>query len=430
MSISISNRARLMERLPCFISERTEGVVLQSNGQKGWGMGMYDFLAGCEPMAVSPASFAQLNSWHQAHGDWALGYIAYDAKNELERLSSRHTSDIEVWNIRFFVPRYMFLVRNNQLELGYRPGWDSEESAAAYVQIILEHPQPDCAWLEEVQFQARVSKERYVQQVGRVQQAIQRGDLYEMNYSMEYYGHDASFDPARAYLHLQRVSPTPFSAFVKLHGVCVMSASPERYLYKKGRQLVSQPIKGTAPRHSQREQDLMSRNMLMESEKERAENVMIVDLVRNDLARVASRGSVDVTELCGVYPFQQVYQMVSTIRAQLKPGLTFADALAATFPMGSMTGAPKISSMNHIDALEEHRRGLYSGSVGYIDPQGDFDMNVVIRSLVYNLSSGYLSYMVGGAITNLSDPEQEYQECQWKALAIRKALQFRDEGAV
>ena len=157
--------------------------------------------------------------------------------------------------------------------------------------------------------------------------------------------------------------------------------------------------------------------------KERSENVMIVDLVRNDLAKTAIKGSVEVEELCKVYTFDQVHQMISTVISQVSDQVHPVDILKTTFPMGSMTGAPKISAMKIIETLEETKRGLYSGAVGYFTPEGDFDFNVVIRSILYNSSKKYVSYSVGGAITAKSDPLSEYEECLVKAKAMRQVLE-------
>ena len=202
-----------------------------------------------------------------------------------------------------------------------------------------------------------------------------------------------------------------------------MSASPERYIKKEGTKIISQPIKGTAKREDDFILDSILKNNLVSDEKERSENVMIVDLVRNDLSQTATKGSVKVEELCKIYTFDQVHQMISTVTSQVDKSTHPIDIIKSTFPMGSMTGAPKISAMKIIEALEETKRGLYSGAVGYISPSGDFDFNVVIRSILYNASNKYVSYSVGGAITAKSDPLNEYEECLIKAKAMRTVLE-------
>jgi para-aminobenzoate synthetase component 1 len=221
---------------------------------------------------------------------------------------------------------------------------------------------------------------------------------------------------------LDALSEAPFAAFHQQGHRFLLSASPERFLKREGRTLLSQPIKGTARRMSDAVEDERVKMRLSQSEKDRAENVMIVDLVRNDLSRIAAPTSVRVEELCGVHSFKTVHHLISSITAEMRDGASLFDVLAATFPMGSMTGAPKVSAMQIADALEHTNRGIYSGSIGYIDPQGHFDFNVVIRSLVYSRDREYVSCHVGGAITVRSHWDHEYDECLLKAEAVRSAL--------
>ena len=270
--------------------------------------------------------------------------------------------------------------------------------------------------------QSRISKEEYLSKVSEMLEHIHRGDIYEANFCQEYFAENRAIDPAKVFLDLNEISSPPFASFLKLEDYYLLSASPERYIKKEGNKVISQPIKGTASRAEDAEDDNKIIEMLSKDPKELSENVMIVDLVRNDISRVANKGSVQVDELCKVYSFKQVHQLISTISAELELGCTPVEVLQATFPMGSMTGAPKISAMKIIEDLEESKRGLYSGAVGYFTPEGDFDFNVVIRSILYNASSKYVSFSVGGAITSRSIPEQEYEECQLKAKAMLEAL--------
>jgi para-aminobenzoate synthetase component 1 len=276
---------------------------------------------------------------------------------------------------------------------------------------------------DPVDFTARVTREDYLSTVTALQRHILRGDCYEINFCQEFYAHPNHFDPFAAWQALSQASPNPFSVFYRLNDRYLLCASPERFLKKENNELVAQPIKGTAARilHDPIA-DLGQGQALYRSAKDRAENVMVVDLVRNDLSRVCRPGSVSVSELFGIYAFPQVYQMISTVRGELLPGLHWTDAIAANFPMGSMTGAPKNRVVQLIDQYESSRRGLFSGAVGYVDPAGDFDFNVVIRSLLYNEERRYLSYQVGSGITFYSDPAAEYEECLLKAQGIRKAL--------
>ena len=191
----------------------------------------------------------------------------------------------------------------------------------------------------------------------------------------------------------------------------MISATPERFPSRRGNKLISQPIKGTSSRKKNPERDQQLKTELLKDEKERAENVMIVDLVRKDLTKSAKAGTVKVEELFGVYSFPQVHQMISTITGEVKEGVDLAAILQATFPMGSMTGAPKRKVMQLIEQYESTKRGIYSGAVGYISPEKDFDFNVVIRSILYNAKEKYLGYLVGGGITAYSEPENEDEEC-------------------
>lgn len=252
---------------------------------------------------------------------------------------------------------------------------------------------------------------------------IHRGDIYEANFCQEFYAEDLQINPVQTFLKLNSISRPPFSTYLRLKDKYLLSASPERFLRKDGQRLISQPIKGTARRSHDPEQDRKLKRELQQNEKERSENIMIVDLVRNDLSHTAKPGSVQVTELCQVYSFMQVHQMISTVEAEIREGTSFAQVIKHAFPMGSMTGAPKISAMKIIEELEETKRGLYSGSVGYVTPDRDFDFNVVIRSILYNATKKYASYSVGSAITAKSIPHNEYEECLLKAKAMKEVLE-------
>jgi para-aminobenzoate synthetase component 1 len=276
--------------------------------------------------------------------------------------------------------------------------------------------------LNSIQVKPRMSRAEYLQTVRHVKEHLQAGDIYEMNLCIEFYAERVFTDPFSLYLKLTETSPMPFSCFLKMDARYLICASPERYLAKRGNRLLSQPIKGTAPRGADTKDDLRLAEELLKSEKEISENTMIVDLVRNDLSRVALPDSVRVEELCGLYSFPGVFQLISTVSCKTGKEITFDNILKASFPPGSMTGAPKISAMQLIERYEKSNRGLFSGAVGYLLPDGDFDLNVVIRSLFYNADTGYLSFQVGGAITLLSDPEAEYEECMVKASAMARVL--------
>ena len=276
---------------------------------------------------------------------------------------------------------------------------------------------------EPIKIKLRIHKDEYFNKVEAMLAHIHRGDIYEANFCQEFYAENARINPLLVYSKLNQISKPPFATFLKLQDKYLLSASPERYLKKIGNQIISQPIKGTAKRSKNKIKDNLLREALSKDEKERSENIMIVDLVRNDLSKTATKGSVQVEELCKVYTFPQVHQMISTITSVVNEKTHPVDVIKSTFPMGSMTGAPKISAMQIIEALEETKRGLYSGAVGYFNPEGDFDFNVVIRSILYNQSNKFISYSVGGAITAKSDPSKEYEECLIKAKAMREVLE-------
>ena len=278
-----------------------------------------------------------------------------------------------------------------------------------------------------VSIKPRITKEAYINTIEHLLKHIQRGDCYEINFCQEFFATDTLIDPLSVYEQLTAISPNPFSCFYKLENKYLLCASPERYLQKKGSHILSQPIKGTLKRNPDNaEADEQLKRQLQQSEKDRSENVMVVDLVRNDLSKVCKEGTVQVEELFGVYSFPQVHQMISTLTGELKDGIDLADILKASFPMGSMTGAPKRRVMELIEQYEKTKRGIYSGAVGYISPDKDFDFNVVIRSILYNANTQYLSYLVGGGITFYSDPEKEFEECLLKAEAIKKVLEGRE----
>lgn len=371
-------------------------------------------------------AFEKLQEYQDTTKDWIFGYLSYDLKNDVEDLESSNFDGLQFPELFFFQPKKLFFIRENKLEMHYLRMVDDEIDDDLEQIFQKGHFQDEFFSGEKrhVKVQPRISREVYLLKVREMMDHIQRGDIYEANFCQEFFAEDADFDPVQKFLALNAISEPPFATYLKNHEQYLLSASPERYLQKKGDQLTSQPIKGTAPRDlSNPENDKKLAIQLESDPKERSENVMIVDLVRNDLSKTAKRGSVEVTELCKVYSFPQVHQMISTVKATLEEKIPPVEVLRTTFPMGSMTGAPKISAMEIIESLEETKRGLYSGAVGYFDPAGDFDFNVVIRSILYNASKKYVSFSVGGAITARSEPEKEYQECLVKAAALKKVLE-------
>lgn len=374
--------------------------------------------AGVENDIVSSSehSLNHLETSLNKNKDWLFGFFSYDLKNQVENLESNNTDNLWWPDFYLFSPQILLFISDNEVEI--QTTLSVRESADFIWKEICSTTTLTGKINPEKGFNARISKKEYLENVEKLRTHILRGDIYEINYCQEFYTY-SEFDPFSGYQQLSNISPTPFSCFLNLHKNYLLSASPERFLKKTGDTLISQPIKGTTKRGTTPEDDLALIEKLSNTTKERAENIMIVDLVRNDLSKVAQKGSVKVEELCGIYSFKQVHQMISTVTAQTNTN-SIHKILKATFPMGSMTGAPKISAMKLAEKYETTKRGLYSGAVGYIAPNGDFDFNVVIRSLQYNSENNYLSYMVGGAITYLSDAEQEYDECILKAAAINK----------
>lgn len=366
-------------------------------------------------------AFEDLKQYQQNTKDWLFGYLSYDLKNDIENLQSNNFDGLNFPDLFFFQPKKVFILKGNELEIQYLMLCDDEleEDFNEIVQSQIE----TFVTLSGVEVKQRISKELYVEKVNKMLHHIHIGDMYEANFCMEFYAENAVINPLEKFQKLNEISQAPFSVFFKNYKNYLLSASPERYLKKEGEKIISQPIKGTSKRFVDPIEDEKSKNILASDAKERAENIMITDLVRNDLSHTAQKGSVEVEELCGIYSFLQVHQMISTITSKLDPKYSAVDVLKTTFPMGSMTGAPKISVMEIVEKIEETKRGLYSGAVGYFTPEGDFDFNVVIRSILYNQENKYVSFSVGSAITSLSIPEREYEECLLKAKAMHEVLQ-------
>lgn len=351
---------------------------------------------------------------------WVFGGLSYDLKNQLENLSSRHPNPIGFPEMYFFAPRYILLKERDTQKVKL---WSSSKMSIKQLDELLS-----CSLIENqsvsqaVNLRPRIEKSAYLDKIKALQRHIQLGNIYEVNFCQEFYDDEALIEPSQVMRTLNSQSPMPFATFFKWNSVYLMGATPERFLCKRGEKIIAQPIKGTARRGKTEVEDIQIKSNLKTDLKEQNENVMIVDLMRNDLSKIAKRGSVEVEELFGIYTFPQVHQMISTVVADVSIDYSSLEVIQAAFPMGSMTGAPKVRAMELIDELEESRRGWYSGSVGYFSPEGDFDFNVIIRSLQYNASTHYLSLTVGGAITAKADADKEYQECLLKAKAVFNVL--------
>jgi len=365
-------------------------------------------------------AFEDLKQYQQVAKDWLFGYLSYDLKNDIEDLNSNNFDGLNFPDLFFFQPKKVFLLNENQLEIQYLNMCDDEMEDD--FKEILESQFKSPNTQNPISINQRISKESYLSKVATLLEHIHRGDIYEANFCMEFFVENAEINPLEKYLKLNEISKSPQAVFFKNNTQFLLSASPERYIKKVKDLLVSQPIKGTAKRFLDPIEDEKSKNQLASDPKEYAENIMVTDLVRNDLSRTAQKGSVKVEELCSIYSFEQVHQMISTITSKIDSQYAAVDVIKTTFPMGSMTGTPKISVLKIIEELEETKRGLYSGAVGYFTPNGDFDFNVVIRSILYNQENKYVSFSVGSAITSLSIPDKEYEECLLKAKAMREVL--------
>ena len=366
-------------------------------------------------------AFEDLKQYQQTTRDWLFGYLSYDLKNNTESLVSKNFDGLDFPDLFFFQPKKLFLLKGNQVEIQYLNCCDDEVETDFKEIIETEIAREELA--SKVIIQQRISKENYLEKVTKVLEHIHRGDIYEANFCMEFFADNAIINPFEKFSTLNAISQPPLAVFFKNNKHFLLSATPERYLRKEGENIISQPIKGTSKRFLDPIADEKSKSDLALDPKERSENIMITDLVRNDLSKTAQKGSVEVKELCGIYSFLQVHQMITTITSKLDAQYAAIDVIKTSFPMGSMTGAPKIEAMKIIEELEETKRGLYSGAVGYFTPSGDFDFNVVIRSILYNLEKKYVSFSVGSAITSQSVPEKEYEECLLKAKAMREVME-------
>jgi len=417
-----------------FTSQRTESSAV--NGAFPAGINAVlplECLAAADAVEVLEAkagnAFKQLRSLQDdKSSNWLFGFFGYDLKNEVEQLSSQNFDGIGMPDMGFFRPGTVVSIKpvrfleTSQVSYLLEIQTLSEAPKAVFEAIKTAKCKPSKQENEKIKLQPRIPKQEYLQTVEAIRQHISGGDVYEMNFCQEFFAENARLEPVAVFERLNEIGKAPFSTFLRWRDRYLLSASPERFLKKTSQKLITQPIKGTRRRGITPLEDDQIRHELALSEKDRAENIMIVDLVRNDFSRNCLPGSVVVEELCAIYSFATVHQMISTVSGVLPTEISELDALRDAFPMGSMTGAPKVMAMELIERYEQTRRGLYSGAVGYFAPDGDFDFNVVIRSILYNAATGYISAQVGGAIVFDSVPEQEYEECMVKVEAMMRAL--------
>ena len=378
-----------------------------------------------EELSINDPSNAlvRLQQFYDSKKGWLFGYLTYDLKNATEILISSNGDNQEFPLLQFFAPQVVVEKRAESVSFYFDDEYISEKDAKDIVDFCFSTSAPQKEEKnEQINIQSKISKEEYINAVNKLKEHIYRGDIYEINFCQEFFAEKVVLKTPLIYKKLNQISGAPFSAYCKFQEHYLMCASPERFLKRKSDRLLSQPIKGTIRRSIDAEEDEELKKELYNNDKERSENVMIVDLVRNDLSRIAKKGSVEVEELFGIYTFKQVHHMISSITCELKETTTFTDIIRSMFPMGSMTGAPKISAMKLIEEYEKTKRGLYSGAVGYISPTGDFDFNVVIRSILYNEKNKCLSFITGSAITEKAEAEKEYEECLLKAKAMFEVL--------
>lgn len=369
---------------------------------------------------IHAKDFKALDRFIELHkGSYIFNYLCYDLKNQIEHLHSNNPDHIGFEGFLFYVPSHVY-------KKSKKGEWDlvqgNADTKSDFFKDYFFKTLGSKHSFENIALKPDFEKDSYFQKFEQIQAHLQRGDIYEVTFCQTFSAKNKAIAPLKIFANLQKSAQAPFTSFVYHDKKYLLCASPERFLKRTANVLISQPIKGTAPRSKDKNQDNLNKAQLLASKKERSENVMIVDLVRNDLSRIAEKNSVSVDELFGIYSFPTVHQMISTIRAEIAPDCKLSDIIKALFPMGSMTGAPKISAMKIIEEQEDFRRGLFSGAVGYIAPNGDFDWNVVIRSILYNESSGDLVCPVGSAITLKADAAAEYQECLWKLSTLTNVL--------
>lgn len=369
---------------------------------------------------------ALLDDWLNKIDDWIFGHLNFTLKDQLfQNTHSLYKPTIPFPDFYFFQPEIVCTLHQHTISI-HTMHTNPDEILKQITAFTLPE---DSETFPHVQFTPRISKKNYLNVIEHLLAHIHRGDCYEINFCTEWIAQAVKINPISTFTALSHISPAPFGAFYKLNNTYLLCASPERFLLKKGNQISSSPIKGTISRNIYNyESDETLKQTLLHSPKERSENVMIVDLVRNDLSRICKAGTVYVSELCKIYSYPQVHQLISTITGELKPNLLFIDILKAAFPMGSMTGAPKEKVLQLTEKYECFNRGLYAGSVGYFTPNKDFDFNVVIRSLQYNSEQQVLCYAVGSGITAGSNPEMEYQECLLKASAMSALFNVITDG--
>lgn len=416
-------------RLSAYAAGFEEFALLDSCGNTVYGAHGFDYLLAAGAQAVcAPGEEARvLADWEafvEAHGDWIFGFLSYELNAATESISPPEKKLFPAPALRFFIPAILVRVQGNTATISVHPGALCDTPEQVYHSILSTPPQPDTS--NSIRLQPLITETEYASNIARIRQHIIDGDIYELNYCQPFIAPNADIDPVSVFNRLCEVSKAPFSVLYRFGAQYLICGSPERFFRYDGSRMQSMPIKGTRRRDTDAAADRRLRDELASSVKDRAENIMIVDLVRNDLTPYAVPGSIRVDELFGVYAFPQVYQLVSTISAELRADVPVCRAIRQAFPMGSMTGAPKVRAMEIIAEVEPYQRGIYSGAFGYFTPEGHCDFNVVIRSLLYDADTRLLAAYAGGAIVYDSVAEKELEECYVKLAGVQKVLEERN----
>ena len=403
-----------------FFSKSKENVILlDSNSKKN----DYEFIFSYGKISELKSfdnSLDKLDNYIKQVDDWIFGFISYDLKEEIEGFNSNNLKYFDLPNLSFFQPSTIWVFDGVELKALY---FDEKELFDVWNEINKIHVSCDSTKSNpNIELKGRLSKVEYIKKIKNIKKRIKMGDTYELNFCFDFFNDNTKINPENTFKKLNKLTESPMSVYYKDHHLHVLSSSPERFIKRNKKTIISQPIKGTKKRGKNIDEDVFLVDSLKNSIKEKSENHMIVDLVRNDFSRIAKKGSVKVTELSKINTYKNIHQMVSTIEAQIENDMFFSTILKSTFPMGSMTGAPKIKTMKIIDELEETSRGIYSGAIGYIDPNKNFDFNVVIRTIIYDDKLSKISVNVGSGITFKSDPKDEYEECLTKIDALKKSL--------
>jgi para-aminobenzoate synthetase component 1 len=421
MIVNLTSISEFKQKALLWAAQFTICCVLDSNNYPDK-YSKFDFLLAADALSEieldkgSKNIFEQLSDYRNSKkSKWILGGFSYDLKNQIEDLQSENKDELNFPELFFFEPKYVLILKGNELNISV------ENAEKVYSEIIATEIKVE-PFVFNGSIESTFTKADYIKTFNKILAHIYRGDIYITNFCMEFFAENTAINPFTAFEQLSKISPSPFGNFFKWKDKYIISASPERFLAKRGKQLISQPIKGTAKRNKNVDFDNSIIDHLKNDSKEQQENVMIVDLVRNDLSKSAKATTVKVEELFGVYSFTQVHQMISTVVCDAKPELDDIEIIRNTFPMGSMTGAPKLKAMEIIEIYEKTKRSFYSGTLGYFSPDGDFDFNVIIRTMLYNASKKYLSFEVGSAITAFANAEKEYEECLLKAEGILRVL--------